>query len=134
MKRDDWGDDLGDLDFGLGPDKKEAELKGGGEKARAQISETLRRFRDRAKAEKKKFWDNVDSEYWFAVCFQSREQKEEFLRLAKIEGLGDKYLDGLEVAKKMGIRISHLTPPIHKRRIDQSWAGFVSSPKKENKE
>lgn len=49
-----------------------------------------------------------DSEYWVAVCFQSRAQKEEFLRNAGVTADdGDKYLDGVILANKLKI---HLTP------------------------
>jgi len=46
-----------------------------------------------------------EPEYWFAVYFQTREQKETFLRLAKWIAHGDKYLDGQWVAKKMGFEL-----------------------------
>lgn len=65
-------------------------------------------FKARADAEAKRHLDAVDSEYWFAVCFQSREQKEQFLKLAKLFELGDKYLDGWEVAKALGIKIDRV--------------------------
>lgn len=60
-----------------------------------------------------------------AICFQSREQKEEFLRLAGWLQLGDKYLDGLEVAEKMGMQIGHMTPKVRKVKIDKTWKEFV---------
>lgn len=47
----------------------------------------------------------VDPEFWFAVCFQNREQKEVFLKSVGWFEHGDKYLDGLWVAKKLGIKI-----------------------------
>ena len=46
-----------------------------------------------------------DDEFWVAVCFQSRTQKEEFLRLAGWDSLGDKYLDGLRLAAHLGVSI-----------------------------
>lgn len=51
-------------------------------------------YRSRAKNEAKRFLAATDSEYWFAVCFTSREEKNAFLQ--KI-GLGgprdpDKYI------------------------------------------
>jgi hypothetical protein len=47
----------------------------------------------------------VDPEFWFAVCFQNREQKEAFLKAVGWFAHGDKYLDGLWVARKLGIQI-----------------------------
>ena len=60
-----------------------------------------------------------DTEFWFAVCFQSRAQKEEFLEKAGWTGLvqGDKYLDGLEVSRAMEVDIEPIFLPIPTRRI-----------------
>lgn len=60
-------------------------------------------YRDRAKAEANRFKRATDSEYWFAVCFTTREEKEAFLRAAGLEHLGDKYLDGRAIADTLGI-------------------------------
>jgi hypothetical protein len=46
-----------------------------------------------------------DTEYWFAVYFQTREQKEVFLKAMHWFEHGDKYLDGQYVAKKQGISL-----------------------------
>ena len=59
----------------------------------------------------------VDPEYWVCVCFQSREQKEEFLAKAGWLDLGEKYLDGLEVARRLGVAVLPIpldtkTPPL----------------------
>lgn len=57
----------------------------------------------------------LDPEFFFVVCFQSREQKAEFLQKAGFAaaGLGDKYLDGLRVAKFMDIDIKPI--PLQKK-------------------
>ncbi|MBF6333335.1 hypothetical protein [Nocardia transvalensis] len=52
-----------------------------------------------------KFAAMNDSEYWIAICFRSREQKEEFLRKAELTELGDKYLDGEKAAEILGIEL-----------------------------
>ena len=44
-----------------------------------------------------------DYEFWVAVCFQSREQKEAFLKAIKEPR--DKYIDGRKLAKRMGIEL-----------------------------
>lgn len=54
-------------------------------------------FRDRAKQEQDRFRLATDSEYWVAICFTSREDKEAFLRKHNLDSLGDKYLDGYDV-------------------------------------
>jgi hypothetical protein len=66
-----------------------------------------------------------DSEYWIAVCFQSRAQKEEFLRNAGLIADGDKYLDGQLVARKLGIALTPPPPPLKQGKIDKTWADMA---------
>lgn len=53
----------------------------------------------------------VDSEYFLVICFQSREQKEEYLRLKGWDDLGDKYLNGLAIADREGLAIEPINLP-----------------------
>lgn len=48
-----------------------------------------------------------DTEYWCCLCFDSREQKDAFLKaVGWVEiGGGDKHLDGVEIAKSMGVQL-----------------------------
>ncbi len=50
----------------------------------------------------------VNQDFYLVVCFQSSEQKYDFLSKAGLHGLGDLYIDGLKVAKRLGVDI----PPI----------------------
>lgn len=103
-------------DFGL-IDEEGAKAE---DEAKEELSEVLAKFKDSAKVEKDVYWDNVDSEYWVAICFQSREQKEAFLLRAGLLDMGDKYLDGLEVAERMEIDIAGMTPPLRKVQITKN--------------
>lgn len=58
-------------------------------------------YRDRARAEADRFTAATDSEFWFAVCFTSRDEKEDFLREFGAARLGDKYLDGRALARRL---------------------------------
>lgn len=60
-----------------------------------------------------------DSEYWFAMYFQTREQKERFLAAMKWIAHGDKYLDGQWVAKKQGIELPPRPAPYKVGRLDR---------------
>ena len=60
-------------------------------------------YRNRAKAESDRFKRATDSEFWVAVCFTTREEKERFLHAAGLTDLGDKYLDGQTVADRLNI-------------------------------
>lgn len=84
--------------------------------AQEELSEVLQGFRDRAQAENQRFVDATDSEFWVAFCFQTREQKEEFLTLLKLIELGDKYIDGMEAARKLGITLTSRVPQMPRRR------------------
>lgn len=70
---------------------------------KAEFDVMLSAFKDRKSAEAKRFKDATDSEFWFAVCFDSRADKERFLRALKLAALGDKYLDGRKVARVLGV-------------------------------
>lgn len=71
--------------------------------ARAELNAVQQGFRDRAKREEERFLLATDSEYWFVLCFKTREDKETFLRRAKLYAIGDKYLDGYAVARVLGV-------------------------------
>lgn len=101
-----------------GPEEAEAE-------AQAEVSEILSGFRGRAKREDQRFVDATDSEYWVAVCFQTREQKDEFLQKAKLADLGDKYLDGMAVARILGIRLDSRIPTMPQLRLDRRLSALV---------
>lgn len=44
-----------------------------------------------------------DTEYWFCVVFEDRNQKEQFLTALNWLMMGDKYLDGTLLARQMNI-------------------------------
>ena len=62
-----------------------------------------RAFGKRTKREDERFRLAADSEYWFALCFKTREDKDAFLAAARMLPIGDKYLDGYAVARVLGI-------------------------------
>lgn len=73
--------------------------------AAAEFTALEQGYRDRAKAEADRFKRATDSEYWVAVCFTTREEKEAFLRVAGLAHIGDKYLDGRQVAAALDVDI-----------------------------
>lgn len=60
-----------------------------------------------------------DTEYWFAMYFQSREQKEAFLQAMNWFEHGDKYIDGQFAAKRMGIELPPRPAPYKAGRLDK---------------
>lgn len=71
----------------------------------ADAQNRLQKLIARSKAEKARFEQVTDSEYWVAFCFETREQKQEFLEKAGLIDEGDKHVDGLAFAKAIGIDI-----------------------------
>jgi hypothetical protein len=86
--------------------------------ATAETSEILAAFRQAARREDQRFREATDSEHWIALCFQTRAQKEEFLRKVGWMGLGDKYIDGMTVAEALGMRLDSPVPPMPRYRRD----------------
>lgn len=94
--------------------------------SKADLDEVQASFRKRIKMENSRFQNTTDSEYWFAVCFQTRAQKEAFLKAMGLFLMGDKYLDGIEVAKKLGIDIpSENVKFLPEGKVDKDFAKFV---------
>ena len=81
-----------------------------------ELNELLDGFKARATRENNRMLEAVDSEFWVAICFQTRAQKEEFLKKAKLLDLGDKYLDGMLVAEELGIELTSPVPGMPKHR------------------
>ncbi len=54
---------------------------------------------------KQAYLDGNDTEYWIGICFESRDQKEAFLRVLDLMAEGDKYLWGPDVAEAIGFRL-----------------------------
>jgi hypothetical protein len=62
-------------------------------------------FRERTKREDERFRLATDSEFWFVLCFKSRDEKDAFLHAARLFHIGDKYLDGRAAAVALGIEL-----------------------------
>lgn len=92
----------------------------------AELDALQKGFRDAIKREDKRFELATDSEYWFCVCFQSREQCNAFLKAMDLLEIGDKYLDGQEVAKKLGVKLPEAHIPYRTEgKIDKAYLEFV---------
>jgi hypothetical protein len=53
----------------------------------------------------------VSGDFYFVVCFQSGDQKYEFLDKAGMTHLGDLYIDGLKLAKLLGVDVAPIPLP-----------------------
>lgn len=120
LERDDGGnpdDPIGELDYANMTNEAVA-VK--------ETSAVLQAFIARSKAEQARFLLATDSEYWVGLCFQTREQKEHFLRAAKLLQAGDKYIDGQLLAKRMGIELPPADVPYNvSAKVDAKYAALV---------
>lgn len=91
-----------------------------------ELDEITKAFQAKKKNERDSYLQNTDTGYWTVLVFQTREQKDEFLSGVGVPlDDGDKYVDGLKVAKKLGIKIESPTPPMPKFKISPRWAKLV---------
>jgi hypothetical protein len=88
--------------------------------SKAELTAIGQAFKERALTDKKRQELATDSEYWFCVCFLTREQCEEFLEKAGLS-IKDKYIDGRVMAKALGMTINSPDPEFSKAKIDRTW-------------
>ena len=67
----------------------------------AELSAMEQAYRARAAGEAKRFQQATDSEYWVCVVFDDRAAKDAFLAEFALAPLGNKYLIGSAVVKKL---------------------------------
>lgn len=93
----------------------------------AELARAILSNREQREGQKKAIELANDTEFWFAVYFQTREQKEAFLRAIGYGGAQDpdKYLDGQELAEKQGIKLPARPAPYKVGRIDKKLADLT---------
>lgn len=84
-------------------------------------------FRRRAADEGRRFALVTDSEYWGAICFRTRAQKEAFFGALGVLDLsiGARYFDGNAIAERLGIALPDESVPYTDVKPDPAWAEFV---------
>lgn len=79
-----------------------------------QASEELQRlpnaFEARLRDQRKKVADIGDSEFWTTIVFDSREQRDAFLTHFGVLDLGDKFVDGVLLAERIGVKLPPTVP------------------------
>lgn len=73
--------------------------------ATTEIGAALQAIKDEKKKLRDQYRVTTDTNYYFCVCFQSEQQKLKFLDASGWRDLGERFLDGLVVAKRLGIDI-----------------------------
>lgn len=93
--------------------------------ATEEVSIALQAILEERRQKRDRYRLMADTEYWLCLCFQSRAQKEEFLRAVGWFEHGDKYMDGLFCAQTLGIDIEAVDLPARRgtTRIPRSLRG-----------
>jgi len=85
-----------------------------------ELTEMQKKFRQGRSKERKQFKDQTNAGYYTVLIFQTREQAEEFN--SKVgEKPSEVFIDGLKVAKILGVGIKNETPPMPKFRVSKSF-------------
>lgn len=71
----------------------------------AELTEVQKKFRASIRGDVDRYAATNDSEYWVSLVFDTREQKNDFLAQLGWSGLGTKYIDGIELAEKLGVAL-----------------------------
>lgn len=90
--------------------------------ANKEVDDMMTMIKENRRNNAERFRDIEAGEFWFCVCFQSRSQKEEFVKqlLEKYPGhdnFGDKYVSGLELAEILGIPVTPIILEVKKNRL-----------------
>lgn len=81
------------------------------ENANFEISEVLRRIKEEKRARGEQYRLITDPNFYLVLCFQSRGQRDEFIEKAKWGSLGYPYIDGLKLARLLGVDIAPVNLP-----------------------
>ena len=81
------------------------------ENAEQEISATLAAIKAEKKQRRDQYRVLTDPNFYLVVCFQSTDQRDEFLSKAGWAEPGAKYLDGLELAAQLGVDVRPINLP-----------------------
>jgi hypothetical protein len=92
--------------------------------AQEEVDEIAQSFRQRMQRENRRLDFVLDSDYWCCLVFQSSEQLLAFLNATGWRRLGERYIDGLAVARAMNIDLPP-APAWPRISHDPIWEEFV---------
>ena len=76
-----------------------------------EVSAVLAAIKAAKKERRDQYRTTTDPNFYLVVCFQSTDQKDEFLRKSGWAEEGAKYLDGLDVAALLGVDVRPINLP-----------------------
>lgn len=81
------------------------------ETAEQEVSAVLAAIKAEKKQRRDQYRVLTDPNFYIVICFQSTEQKDEFLAKSGWADPGTKYLDGLELAARLGTDVRPINLP-----------------------
>lgn len=101
--------------------------------ARKELDVTIEEIRATKREKQKAITKTLDTEYWVCLCFQSRQQVEEFMAKCGQPDPTHKYVDGVKFAERIGNPVTPETTPFYEQRKKSNLAA-MARPIKPNKE
>lgn len=92
--------------------------------AAEELDEIAAGFRRRMQREAERLDLVLDTDYWCCLCFQTYDQLVAFLQATGWRRIGERYLDGLAVARALGIELPP-SPTWPRITRDSTWDAFV---------
>ena len=93
--------------------------------SKAELGQVLKDMQGQAKAAQERFRLNTDTDYYLCLCFVSRDQKREFLDRLAMTDLGERFLSGVEVAKRLGVKLTPVDYKPHAGKADKGLSDLV---------
>lgn len=117
--------DLESVELGADDDSPLAGLEPTGdveEDCKRELAVVKTSFQERKATEEARRKKATDSEYWVCLCFQTREQVEEFMRNCEHPRPDEKYVDGVKFARRIGKGVTIDATPYGQAKIDPKWS------------
>lgn len=76
-----------------------------------ELSEALQRIKAEKAARREQYRVLTDPNFYLVVCFQSAVQRDEFMEKAGWTDLGFPYVDGLRLARQLGVDVQPVPMP-----------------------
>lgn len=80
--------------------------------ATREVSEALRAVLEERRERRDEFRIATDTQYYVVLCFQCEDQKKEFLTAMGWLRWGERFLNGLDCARSLGVDISPIDLPM----------------------
>ncbi len=93
--------------------------------SKAEISALEQAFRDRAKEEAARFQGATDTGYYFCIVLEDRAQCDALLAGLGVLGRSDLFVDGRDIAAKLGIELPAATRKPSLGKIDRVFAAMA---------